>query len=302
MYTSVNDFNNYVAALANKYNLEEYFRLIHSYFHNDIDISLMNKFIKYAMDPDIYCIDIDTLVEFELLEDSRGDVANLVIKYNLTEEVDYIIIDHRYEITTHTMPKEYKFTVPAFKVCLMMNNDMKFIKYFLLVESMFYYYKEYEILYNKNNEKNILTQLNNINNSILSNSDITTESLVTDNGYTDITESLKVISEHITSILIKSNVVDAKVGNLSSILDTKLSNIEKITNDAYVKCDDIDILLDNQMVKLQNQNQILQDQNNDLQNIIQTELRTMYQQITHIETITCKDRWYKRMFTKHHTN
>jgi len=230
IYTSVDDFNNHISTLTNKYNIDEYIRLVHSHFYNDIDIILLNEYIKYEDNPNIFNIDSDILYKFDLIQHDKDIFISKFIKdYQLIEDIDYkTTIKTGIIHLPNNYNKEYKLTTYAFKYCLLLSGNSKCIKYFLLIERIISYYKKYEELYNENN---------NIFDKIVL--------LFKEQNITSQSDVLETINKKIEDLNCKSELygININLNELTNKINNINTNINKIlSNKIY---NDIDIILSN---------------------------------------------------------
>jgi len=315
VYTSVDDFNKYISTLVNKYDIDDYIRLLHSHFHNEIDITLLNNFIKQTIDSNIFCIDSNILQQYNLISNNKDIFINKFIKeYQLVEDIDY-------KITTKTniiqLPnqhnKEYKLSAYAFKYCLLLSGQSKYIKYFLLIETMISYYKQYEELYNQNNQ--ILSQFDIINGKLmelnckqelygvninlneltnkLDHLNINIDKILTNKIYNDIDIILNnSIQSNNNEIILNSEIKDIK-NNINAVVDLYSDIIEKL-NDNYIKHDQDEIDIDEKIANLQ-------EENKDLSEVINKELKIITDHLINIEINTNakkKSSWWRRHFRR----
>jgi len=149
----------YSIELANKmikYNIEEYFVNIHIKFYNDLNIEFMAYFLSLIPKKNEFCVEQEKLQEYHVLNtvDTSQKILRALEKFNLKENVDYLLANvgqSRLENThggSNGNKKVYTLTPYAFKLCLIRaKNSFKYANYYLMLEEIFYYYKEYQTEY-----------------------------------------------------------------------------------------------------------------------------------------------------------
>ena len=144
----------------NELNLTNFFKLIHSKYYNNIDISFMEYFIKLLDHDGKFYIHHNKLIDYGIMTSTESSkVKKRLNALNLIENEDYLLADvgeqHVSGIKIH---KDYYLTPDAFKLCLIRAqmranqpiNPKIYAKYYLLLEKMFNLYNYYQNTYQKN--------------------------------------------------------------------------------------------------------------------------------------------------------
>ena len=129
--------------------------MIQSNFYKDLNISFMDYFLSLISKKNEFCVEHQKLIEFGIIKENKDNtnIKNCITneKYNFKENIDYIIFaPERSGAKTRGghNAKHYKMKPKVFKKLLMRSkNENKYADYYLLLEEIFYYYKEYQTEY-----------------------------------------------------------------------------------------------------------------------------------------------------------
>jgi hypothetical protein len=136
-----------------KYDLVDFFKIIHNTYFQDIDISFMEYFLELCNKRNEFCINHNDLVKFDVfkLKNLSANVKERIVNLELIENEHYILLlnvqeqDNKHGGNNKII---YMFKPDAFKIILMRSkNTYKYAKYYLLLENIFYLYQEYQNLY-----------------------------------------------------------------------------------------------------------------------------------------------------------
>jgi len=179
-FKSIDDYNNYIK--SDKIELNDYFENVYKLFYNDI---VDNDFIKfsltYIIDNKQFIIEETKLKQYKIIK-SFDEIENLIEKYNLVENEEYLVeISERQLRTCIKQYYKYQFTTDTFKLILMKHNK-KYFTYILLIDFINTKYNEYRNLYNENifinNKNNIELISKNIENFNKTNEYIMTHQII----------------------------------------------------------------------------------------------------------------------------
>lgn len=157
-FNTISEFNKYLSDKLRKVNLNEYFSLIQSQFYSNLDISFMDYFLELITKKDEICIAHQKLIEYGIIKTKNSnDIKDCILKFNAIENIDFeCLTTDRSAVKrvgrggANGNKKEYKLTPKLFKLCLMRSiKENKYANYYLLLEECFYYYQEYQIMYQK---------------------------------------------------------------------------------------------------------------------------------------------------------
>lgn len=151
-FNTITDFNTYLSNKLRKVNLNEYFSLIQSHFYSNLDISFMDYFLELINNKNEICIDHQKLIEYGIIKPKdSNDIKECILKFNAKENIDYMSLPERSGKPKGGRPSiNYKLTPKLFKLCLMRSiKENKYANYYLVLEECFYYYQEYQIMYQK---------------------------------------------------------------------------------------------------------------------------------------------------------
>jgi uncharacterized coiled-coil DUF342 family protein len=154
-FKTITEFNTYLTNnLINEYNLNEYFKLIHTEFYSNIDISFMNYFLELTNNENEFIVEHIKLQEYKVINNIKSSTILQTLNGNyLIENEDYQVHNVMQQSETSRgikHAKEYHLTPYAFKLCLIRSkNSKEYAKYYLLLEQVFKNYQEYQIMYQK---------------------------------------------------------------------------------------------------------------------------------------------------------
>jgi phage shock protein A len=158
-FTTIQEFNIYLSDNLKNIKLNEYFNLIQSQFYSNLDISFMDYFLELITKKDDICIEHQKLIEYGIINTKRSnDIKDCLEKFNAQENIDFECLTAEPSAVKRTgrggangNKKEYKLTPKLFKLCLMRSiKENKYANYYLLLEECFYYFQEYQIMYQNN--------------------------------------------------------------------------------------------------------------------------------------------------------
>jgi len=148
--SNIQEYNIELANKMIKYNIEEYFINIHNKFYNNLNIEFMNYFLSLIIKKDEFCVKQEKLQEYGIINKLKSsNIQDCLNKFNLKENRDYLISNVTELLFSSIKYKKYYTLTPrAFKLCLIKAKNSKvYAKYYLMLEDIFYYYKEYQIEY-----------------------------------------------------------------------------------------------------------------------------------------------------------
>lgn len=153
IFKNFEDFNIYLVNYSIKITILDYIKCVHLYFFKEVDINLLNDFLNYCKDDQLFNISDEILIKYKLIKDNTEDTLETFIKINnLKLDKDYRIrkINNiNKETKSKSINKDYKFTSRILKQCLL-KNDINYIDYYLLLENCILHYTNYQTnLYNK---------------------------------------------------------------------------------------------------------------------------------------------------------
>jgi hypothetical protein len=172
----------YSLKLANKmieYNIKEYFNKIHHKFYSDLNIDFMDYFLSLIPKKHEFCVEQEKLQEYHVLNsvDTSQKILRALEKFNLKENVDYLLANVGQQSETSRgikYSKVYTLTPHAFKLCLIRaKNSFEYANYYLMLEEIFYYYKEYQTQY----QEAIISNISKDNKSLHSKIDEQTKQM-----------------------------------------------------------------------------------------------------------------------------
>lgn len=168
---TIEEFNTNLANKLIKYDLNVYFNTIHSKFYKNVDISFMDYFLSLILKKNEFCVDHIKLQEYGVINniDTSRVIKDCLAKSNLIENEDYRVENVLLQDLRHggSNKKEYKLTPYAFKLCLIRSkNENKYAKYYLMLEEILYYYREYQNQYQQVIINNISKENKTLNEKI----------------------------------------------------------------------------------------------------------------------------------------
>jgi hypothetical protein len=151
-FATITEFNTYLSDKLRNVKLNEYFSLIQSQFYSELDISFMDYFLELIPKKDEICVEHQKLLEYGIINTKRSnDIKDCIDKCNAIENIDFLSFAERSAKPKGGRPTiNYKLTPKLFKLCLMRSiKENKYANYYLVLEECFYYYQEYQIMYQK---------------------------------------------------------------------------------------------------------------------------------------------------------
>ena len=157
-FNTITEFNTYLSIKLRNVKLNEYFTLIQSQFYSNLDISFMDYFLELINKKDEICIEHQKLIEYGIINTNRSNhIKECIEKLNAQENIDFECLTTEPSAVkrvgrggSNGNKKEYKLTPKLFKLCLMRSiKENKYANYYLVLEECFYYYQEYQIMYQK---------------------------------------------------------------------------------------------------------------------------------------------------------
>ena len=157
-FNTITEFNTYLSDKLRNVKLNEYFTLIQSQFYSKLDISFMDYFLELINKKDEICIEHQKLIEYGIINTNRSNhIKECIEKLNAIENIDFECLTAEPSAVkrvgrggSNGNKKEYKLTPKLFKLCLMRSiKENKYANYYLVLEECFYYYQEYQIMYQK---------------------------------------------------------------------------------------------------------------------------------------------------------
>jgi hypothetical protein len=138
-FKSITEFNKFLIVRKINVDYNQYFKLIHSRFYSEIDISFMDYFLSLIDHSNNFIIEDSKLLEYNAINNLDHDtILELINDNSLIENQDYIISNEDVNLDNK---KKYILTPLAFKLCLMRtNNTDKYLKYYMLYDKCFHYY------------------------------------------------------------------------------------------------------------------------------------------------------------------
>lgn len=139
------NFNN---ELSNKniiYSIQEYLELIHKNFYNDVKILSCFNLLKLVKKDNIFCINFRKDKSHDIENLKSKNIKQIIRKNKLIKGIDYIKQKYYYKkiFFINIFETIYVLKPDALKKCLL-NNQNKFIKYYLFLEKIIYFYQDYQ--------------------------------------------------------------------------------------------------------------------------------------------------------------
>lgn len=149
---TIQEYNNSLIDSLNKVDLDEYFKFIINNIYKNLDITFMDYFLKLCDHDGEFYINHIKLQEFKVINNIKScNIKDCLIKSNLVENEDYQVLNVQQQSESSRgikYAKEYLLTPYAFKLCLIRAKNSKiYANYYLLLEKVFKYYKEYQTKY-----------------------------------------------------------------------------------------------------------------------------------------------------------
>jgi hypothetical protein len=151
--STIQEFNYDLADRLIKYDINDYFKLVHSKYYKNINIEFMEYFLSLIPKKQEFCVEQEKLQEYKVINtDKSNHILRALEKFNLKENEDYLLPNvGQQDLTAQhggSNKKEYILTPYAFKLCLIRaKNSFEFANYYLMLEEVFYYYREYQNQY-----------------------------------------------------------------------------------------------------------------------------------------------------------
>jgi hypothetical protein len=166
-FQTITEFNTYLSDKLRNVKLNEYFKLIHTEFYSNIDISFMNYFLELTNNENEFIVEHIKLQEYKVINNIKSSTILQTLNGNyLIENEDYQVHNVMQQSETSRgikHAKEYHLTPYAFKLCLIRSkNSKEYAKYYLLLEQVFKNYQEYQIMY----QNKIINGISNENKSL----------------------------------------------------------------------------------------------------------------------------------------
>ena len=222
-FKTIIEFNDYISNNNIDYDINVYFTKIHELFNNNVDISFMGYFLSLIKKKDEFCVEHTKLIEYGIIKE-RKDNTNIkrIIQnenFEFKENIDYTCLSLNVEGQIgrggHNA-KHYKMKPHVFKMCLMRSkNENKYAKYFLELEECFYYYKDYQIKY----QKNIINGISKENRSLHSK---------IDKQSNDIKELLKFAKDTNEKLTDANDNIDNLTDEVNNLADEVKETTEKV--------------------------------------------------------------------------
>lgn len=145
---TITEFNNSLIENADKISMKDYFNMIKNILFPDLDLSFVEFFQELCLNKGKFCVSSDKLVEYGVLIDHKGVIDQCIMFTRKFEEnIDYISERKQSYACNGKKTRyftEYFLTPFAFKECLMRSkNETKYCKYYILLEMVYVYYKDY---------------------------------------------------------------------------------------------------------------------------------------------------------------
>ncbi len=245
--------------LNTKMNLNEFFHDVRAQFYPNRDISFMNYFLDLCDQSGKFYVQHDDLFEYGIITTKKSsDIHRLLVTYlNLTEGEDFCLLPFKEEQTKRkgrggNNKKTYMLTPEAFKNSLLSSrNEKKYRLYYLLLENVYKYYTDYQIMFDKNQSEKQAEEFKKT-----------------------INEKDKTINEKDSSIQSLENKINKLIDLATEqgviLKDTKYQN-NKLLSDIH----DMNNEIKDANNKLDDANNKLDDANNEIQNVNNTLTRAL---------------------------
>lgn len=151
--STIEEYNQDSAERLIKYTLDDYFKYIHSKYFKHINIDFMSYFLSLVPRKNEFCVEHIKLQEYNVLNNIKScNIKDCLQKFNLIENVHYLLLNVQQQDLSNKHgghnKKDYLLTPHAFKLCLMRaKNSFEYSNYYILLEQIHYYYKDYEMRY-----------------------------------------------------------------------------------------------------------------------------------------------------------
>ncbi len=153
-FTTINEFNTNLSNNLININLYAYFKKFHANFCPELDIEFMDYFLYLITKKNEICIEHQKLIDFGVINTNKSaHIKDCLEKFNAIENVDFECFAAEPPAAKRGghNKKEYKLTPKLFKLCLIRSiKENKYANYYLLLEECYYYYQEYQIMYQNN--------------------------------------------------------------------------------------------------------------------------------------------------------
>ena len=225
MDKSIEEYNLY---LLKKYestlNIIEYFSKIHHTFFPEVDVSFMNYFLDLSTPARIhaFCIYEKDLRKYGLLSE-RVRSRDLVVKHNLIKQVDWVYQEaHEDEIhysffNLSGTKKGMIFTPKAFKKMILQSSNIVFMEYYMLMETIFRYYHDYQIRFAEKDKKRRKQEMEEVETKI------------------------EKYEEYIQSVIRNANeTMEACRHELNQIIDISIQALSQKSNDSQASLESLE--------------------------------------------------------------
>jgi len=150
--STIQEFNYDLADRLIKYDVNDYFKLVHNKYYKNINIEFMEYFLSLIPQEDTFCVEQEKLQEYKVINniDTSQKILRSLEKFNLKENLDYRVANVGQPVQQGgvSIKKVYTLTPYAFKLCLIRaKNSFEYADYYLMLEKVFYYYREYQNQY-----------------------------------------------------------------------------------------------------------------------------------------------------------
>ena len=153
--STIQEYNYELSNNMIEYKIEDYFNSIYSKFYNNLNIEFMGYFLKLIPKKDEFCVKHKKLQKYGVINNIKSsNIKDCLKKFELKENEDYRVLNvqqSRLENThggSNGNKKGYTLKPKAFKLCLIRaKNSYEYANYYLMLEEIFYYYKEYQTQY-----------------------------------------------------------------------------------------------------------------------------------------------------------
>lgn len=176
--STIEEYNQYL--INNNIDIEQndYIEHVHSKFYNYINLEFVEYFTSLVYKQNEFCVEHQKLIDFGIIKENKD---NSIIKgcitnknYGFTENIDYIILTPERSGVKRTgrggsngNAKYYNMKPKVFKKLLMRSkNENKYSDYYLMLEDIVCYFKDYRLEYNKNLIKNISKENKKLHDNI----------------------------------------------------------------------------------------------------------------------------------------
>ncbi len=140
------NFNNNLINEDSLYSLDEYLKLLHKKFYQDIIINIGFELMKLINKDNSYCIIFNkTNKLFDIGNFQLKNIKKMIKKYHLIENIDYII-EKKFKkkiLFINKFETSYILNPDSLKKCLIY-SQLKVMNYYLFLEKGINYYLDYQ--------------------------------------------------------------------------------------------------------------------------------------------------------------